>query len=80
VSDLRELPVAQLTTTGGQEECHLYCCDPDVAVCGVVLTGDEPGEGEPVDCFSCVAIDEADLPCRAAFCRVRSWRRVRWPS
>lgn len=70
----------QEALSGGADVIHLYCCRPDVAVCGEDLTGGEDvPEDEPGDrCIRCLFIDEANLPCGAAFCRLRSlWRSWR---
>lgn len=61
---------------GDERDMHLYCCSPDVALCGVDLSHGEDGEDtDPIDCIRCEVIHEAGLPCGAPFCRLRSaWR------
>lgn len=75
-----ELPIADVQVDEPQLHTHIYCCDPDTALCGLDMTGgtNVPDE-DPADCFACVVIDEVDVPCHARFCRLRSrWRMRRW--
>lgn len=74
------LPAVEAELTDETDHSHLYCCDSNLALCGVDLSEGEDVDGdEPTDCFACVAIDEAGVPCVARFCRLRSWWRERWP-
>jgi len=49
---------------------HIWCCDPDVALCGADLSGveDSDGEDEPV-CTDCAIADALRRPCPVAGCR-----------
>jgi hypothetical protein len=57
---------------------HVTCCRPGIALCGKRLEGEFCDDSEPTDCIRCEVIDEANTPCGAPFCRVRSaWRLLR---
>lgn len=74
------IPVTEPSLGPDDERIHVYCCDPDVALCGTPLSGADLGPHDgtgTVECFSCVAVDEAGVPCRVRFCRLRSWWRRR---
>jgi hypothetical protein len=59
-------------TSDGDDLHHIWCCHPDIAVCGVDLTGvpdvDEPDAGVQV-CRLCVVAWDGGLPCPVAGCR-----------
>lgn len=62
-------------------ENHLLCCGDRFGLCGIELEPETVGSASdngPVDCRTCVLIDEAHVPCIARFCRLRSWFRDRW--
>jgi hypothetical protein len=62
------------TDTGGEDDDlhHIWCCDPDVAVCGVDLTGvpdaGDVGDGVQV-CPLCALAWDGGLPCPVPGCR-----------
>lgn len=43
---------------------HVYCCDPDMSLCGVDLSGVPEGEctGRDVPCVVCAGLEDA--PCQ----------------
>ncbi len=52
--------------TGGDDVTHYYCCDPNIAMCGLDLTNhayvdDDEEDGD--DCRLCAYIDDENLPC-----------------
>ncbi|WP_151775708.1 hypothetical protein [Streptomyces abyssomicinicus] len=50
-------------STPGSELTHLFCCDPDRALCGLDISeAGEPQEGEQ-DCVVCADLDEQDIDC-----------------
>jgi hypothetical protein len=72
------LPVVEpdLSTTD-DDLTHLVCCDPDLSLCGLDLTGGEdvPEPPDAEQCEICANKDRLDLPCGARFCRLRQrWR------
>lgn len=52
------LPEEIVTGLGGDVD-HWYCCDPDVAYCGLDLSGVPDGEEFDEMCPLCVLADEA---------------------
>lgn len=46
------------------DECHLYCCDPDVSLCGLDVS-DEVEVDADHECISCCSacMDVVYLPC-----------------
>jgi hypothetical protein len=69
------LPEAVDEVYDDQGDVHLYCCRPDVALCGEDLADGEDTDGEPADCIRCEVVAEAGVPCGAPFCRLRQrWR------
>jgi hypothetical protein len=68
---------AEAAFAGDDADVHVFCCNEDVALCGESLEGDFYDEDQPTDCIRCDVIDEADVPCGARFCRLRSWWRNR---
>jgi hypothetical protein len=76
VYDIIEMP-GEPFTDDGADETHIYCCNPDRALCGEQLTGRLVAEDEDSDddCIVCHGLAEMDVPCGALFCRLRSaWR------
>ena len=47
---------------------HLYCCDPDVAMCGLDLTGVPEGREFTHVCPLCAEVNDSDTPCPVAGC------------
>jgi hypothetical protein len=61
----------------GDQDIHIYCCNPDRALCGERLNGPlvVDDEDSDDDCIVCHSLAEMDVPCGALFCRLRSaWR------
>jgi uncharacterized protein (DUF1778 family) len=56
-------PAADSSTTPASELTHRYCCDENLALCGLDIT--ELGEARPgeQDCVVCEDLDEADIAC-----------------
>ncbi|MFK0172650.1 hypothetical protein ACIQU5_28025 [Streptomyces sp. NPDC090306] len=56
----------ELATTDGDDGdglTHLWCCDPDTALCGSDLTGDEDLDDDAeVDCIVCLDLEETVCP------------------
>src|SRR6202008_3029139 len=60
-----ELPLVD-EAVSEDDDSHIFCCDPDRALCGADLTGmryigDDPNE--PADCIRCEDIWDAGVPC-----------------
>lgn len=70
---------AEQAMSGGDDVSHKTCCREAVSLCGQDVTGWRECEEEPPPaqrCIRCDFIDEAELPCGAPFCRLRSaWAR-----
>ncbi|MFF1416535.1 hypothetical protein [Streptomyces sp. NPDC058280] len=50
------------TETVGRDICHLYCCDPNTAICGTDISQHaEVSTDIPVDCVVCV--DDTIVAC-----------------
>jgi hypothetical protein len=63
-------PASSPAPTAG-DEIHLWCCDPDRALCGIDLTGhQDEGDAFPDEwiCAMCAVIDNSDMPCGARGC------------
>lgn len=69
------MDVLELKASDG--DTHVTCCDEMTALCGEDLSEGEWADGEPTDCIRCEVIDDANVPCGAKFCRLRSWWRSR---
>ncbi|WP_394436257.1 hypothetical protein [Streptomyces sp. SGAir0957] len=54
-------PSPSAATSVGDEITHLYCCDPNRAICGVDLTG-VPEVDEDENCVVCIDPDEHPCP------------------
>lgn len=69
-------PTTQPTTTSDTNDVHVVCCDEDLAMCGVVLTGGTflPDDA-PVDCPICEIVDGNGLPCDDPCCPFRQAAR-----
>lgn len=53
-------------TSGGPDELdHLYCCDPDLALCGTDISGHEDNDADGT-CVVCLDLEFA--PCRLCGC------------
>lgn len=61
VLDVR--PVAEGRAKADLDENHLYCCNPDVSLCGLDLEGHDERDFADQECCPLCA-DLEDLPCR----------------
>lgn len=61
----------------GNDEGHLYCCNPTRALCGRAIDPADDGgplaDGEEVACRICHLAQQTAKGCGARFCRLRSW-------
>ncbi len=66
------LPAPSGTSTDGMDDDfeHLWCCDPDRALCGADLSEDnDVGDADlEAPCPMCEALEEINLPCGAKGC------------
>ncbi len=64
-----EHPPPCVPASGDGSYCHLWCCDPDVALCGADISGeeecDDPGH---VICVLCTLAADAGMPCPVPGC------------
>lgn len=52
------------TITGSADDLnHVYCCDPDVALCGTDISGDEEVEYDTANCVVCLDLEDAAVAC-----------------
>jgi hypothetical protein len=59
---MKTAPVpAPTRTSEGDELDHIYCCDPDVALCGTDISGHEDNDADGT-CIVCLDLEFA--PCR----------------
>jgi hypothetical protein len=65
-------PVASASTVDDVD--HLYCCDPDVATCGIDLSHIPEGFEFGALCRLCAHVERERTPCRVATC---GWRSAR---
>lgn len=69
---------AEKALSTDENDVHVYCCRPEIALCGERLEGDFYDDEEPPDCIRCEVIYEALVPCGAPLCRLRrAWRVLR---
>lgn len=54
----------EVNRTGSDSEItHLYCCDPDTALCGEDITDSpEVPDGVGIDCVVCDDLEQFDCP------------------
>ena len=50
------------TTSVGEDLNHLYCCDPDLALCGLDVSA-LPEVDDDTDCVVCLDLEDADCDC-----------------
>jgi hypothetical protein len=62
VADVALAP-APGSTTSGDDLAHVYCCNPDIALCGTDLCGVPEIPDDETTCVVCVDLDDAGLPC-----------------
>lgn len=49
--------------TGGPTSInHVFCCDPDTALCGVDISNDEIVDYDDADCVVCLDLEDAACP------------------
>lgn len=55
---------ARLADTGNDADAiHIVCCDPNRALCGEDVSGEEwVDDGEPTTCITCEVIEELGIP------------------
>lgn len=59
-----ELPAARESRTAGANETHVYCCDPDLSLCGIDLSRHtEVGDNVEITCVVCAELNEIDRAC-----------------
>lgn len=59
---MKTAPVpAPARTSAGDELDHIYCCDPDLALCGTDISGHEDNDADGT-CVVCLDLEFA--PCR----------------
>jgi len=57
-------PTMATTATGsGDDLHHVYCCDPDIALCGTDISCSEFADFDVASCVVCADLDDADAPC-----------------
>jgi len=61
------LPV--LTASDTSKLDHVYCCDPDVALCGADLSDHVESSMATNPCVLCIALEEIGIVCGTAGCR-----------
>lgn len=66
------LPAPTVPDVGASGIVHTYCCDEDVALCGLDVSGEVLVEdADPADeCLVCVELDDIGGPCGVPGC----WR------
>ncbi|WUH94609.1 hypothetical protein OG900_33640 [Streptomyces sp. NBC_00433] len=42
---------------------HVYCCDPDIALCGTDISGADFAAFDAASCVVCADLDDTDAPC-----------------
>lgn len=54
---------APAATTTGDDLDHLYCCDPDTALCGTDISDNTEADFEHPDCVVCADLEVTDVSC-----------------
>lgn len=56
--------VPDLVSTSGDEPCHIYCCNPDIAFCGRDISGESEVEEIHDDetCLECLVAEQSPCP------------------
>lgn len=49
--------------TGGDDLSHIYCCDPDTALCGTDISGTDDAEFDEADCVVCADLESVGALC-----------------
>jgi len=65
IPDTAPAPAPTGTGTPPDRYVHLYCCNPDLALCGADLTHgvDRPHLPTAATCPMCALIEDLDAPC-----------------
>jgi hypothetical protein len=67
---------------GDDDENHVFCCNPNLALCGVRIDDYElfePDEDDSAElCEKCRWLEALNGPCGALLCRLRGRLRRRW--
>lgn len=63
------LPAPTRSDTAGDDLDHFYCCDENVAMCGVDLTGVPEADNVGDLCPLCALVNESGLPCPVRGCQ-----------
>lgn len=51
------------TRTGGSTDLnHIYCCDPDIALCGADVSAHPIVDLDDADCVVCLDLEEQPCP------------------
>lgn len=53
---------AQARTSGPTNINHIFCCDPDTALCGADISGDEIVDYDEADCVVCLDLEHQTCP------------------
>jgi hypothetical protein len=56
-------PTINPASTGSDELNHIYCCDPDIALCGTDISADNEVDLDVANCVVCLDLEAAALPC-----------------
>jgi hypothetical protein len=62
VADTALAPASAAASTG-DDLAHVYCCNPDVALCGTDVTGVPEVPDEDTTCVVCLDLEDADFAC-----------------
>lgn len=56
--------LAEATTSGTTDNLdHVYCCNPDAALCGTDISGHEFASFDVADCVVCADLEAVGAPC-----------------
>jgi hypothetical protein len=51
------------TRAGGPTSLnHIFCCEPDIALCGADISGDEIVDYDDADCVVCLDLEDKTCP------------------
>lgn len=56
-------PAAQQARTAGADENHIYCCNPDLALCGADLSQTPEDPDSDTTCVVCTDLEASAQPC-----------------
>jgi len=63
---VRLAPAGRPAPADGDGLDHLYCCDPDLALCGIDISGHHEDDSLPGTCVVCLALEFAACSCHPA--------------